>query len=122
MLPVAFQMALNGYGINLNTWNKLTPDQQAKLSAAFDELTEEIWDYSEHLFEDAVRCNIGQDPCETVKKFSLVNVPVTQEDLDIVSNAVAEVSFPAWAEICDKSNPNCSADWKRTVGARVGVK
>ncbi len=122
MLPVAFQMALNGYGINLNTWNKLTPEQQGKLTAAFDKLTEEIWEYSEHLFEDAVRCNIGQDPCETVKKYSLVNVPVTEQDLSIVGSAVAEVSFPAWAEICDKSNPSCSADWKRTVGKRVGVQ
>lgn len=121
MLPVAFQMALNGYGINLDTWNKLTPGQQTKLTAAFDKLTDEIWAYSQHLFEDAVRCNIGQDPCETVKKYTLVNVPVTQEDLDIVGNAVAEVSYPAWAEICDKSNPTCSADWKASVGKRVGV-
>ncbi len=122
MLPVAFQMALNGYGINLNTWNKLTPDQQKKLTAAFDQLTEEIWEYSQHLFEDAVRCNVGQSPCETVKKYSLVNVPVTPGDLKIVGNAVAEVSFPAWAEVCDKSNPSCSADWKKTVGSRVGVQ
>ena len=122
MLPVAFQMALNGYGINLNTWNKLNADQQAKLSAAFDQLTDEIWAYSQELFEDAVRCNVGEDPCNTVKKYALVNVPVTEEDLKIVGNAVAEVSFPAWAEICDKSNASCSADWKRTVGKRVGVQ
>ncbi len=122
MLPVAFQMALNGYGINLDTWNKLNADQQAKLTATFDKLTDEIWEYSEYLFDDAVRCNIGKDPCETVKKYTLVNVPVTEGDLAIVGNAVAEVSFPAWAEICDKSNPACSADWKATVGKRVGVK
>jgi len=122
MLPVAFQMALNGYGINLDTWNRLDAEQQRKLAAAFDTLVEEIWQYSEHLFEDAARCNVGQDPCQTVKKYSLVNVPVTPQDLDLVGSAVAEVSFPAWAEICDKSNPNCSADWKRTVGQRVGVR
>lgn len=122
VLPVAFQMALNGYGINLDTWNKLTPDQQTKLDAGFDKLIDDIWAYSEHLFEDAVRCNVGKDPCETVKKYSLVNVPVTDADLAIVQNAVREVSFPAWAEICDKSNPTCSADWKKTVGARVGIK
>ncbi len=122
MLPVAFQVALNGYGINLDTWNKLSPDQQAKLTAAFDQLIEEIWQYSEYLFEDAVRCTTGQKPCETVKQYNLVSVPVTAEDLALVGNAVAEVSFPAWAEICDKSNPTCSADWKKTVGKRVGIK
>jgi TRAP-type C4-dicarboxylate transport system substrate-binding protein len=122
MLPVAFQVALNGYGMNLGVWNKLSADQQGKIAGAFDKLTEEIWQYSEYLFEDAVRCTTGQTPCETVKQYNLVNVPVSDEDLAIVGNAVAEVSFPAWAEICDKSNSSCSADWKKTVGKRVGVK
>lgn len=122
MLPVAFQVALNGYGINLDKWNSLSAGDQAKLSKAFDELTEEIWQYSEYLFEDAVRCTTGQKPCETVKTYNLVSVPVSDEDLALVGNAVAEVSFPAWAKICDKSNPTCSADWKKTVGKRVGVK
>jgi TRAP-type C4-dicarboxylate transport system substrate-binding protein len=122
MLPVAFQVALNGYGINLDRWNALSPDQQGKMTKAFDELTEEIWQYSEYLFEDAVRCTTGQKPCETVKEYNLVSVPVTDEDLTLIGNAVAEVSFPAWAKICDQSNPTCSADWKRTVGKRVGVK
>jgi TRAP-type C4-dicarboxylate transport system substrate-binding protein len=122
MLPVAFQMALNGYGINLDTWNTLQPDQQEKLTAAFDELTEEIWEYSQFLFEDAVRCTTGKDPCETGKRYNLVSVPISKKDLDLVGNAVAEVSFPAWAEICDKSNASCSADWKKTVGKRVGVE
>ncbi len=122
MLPVAFQVALNGYGINLDKWNSLSAEQQAKLTKAFDELIEEIWQYSEFLFEDAVRCTTGKTPCETVKQYNLVSVPVTDEDLALVGNAVAEVSFPAWAEICDKSNPSCSADWKMTVGKRVGVQ
>ena len=122
VLPVAFQMALNGYGINLDTWNKFTPEQQATLQAAFDELTDDIWAYSQVLFEDAVRCNVGKDPCETVKKYSLIEVPVTADDLAIVQNAVREISFPVWAEVCDSSNPGCSEEWKATVGPIAGMK
>ena len=122
VLPIAFQMALNGYGINLDSWNKFTPEQQETLQAAFDELLEDIWSYSQTLFEDAVRCNVGKAPCETVKKYDLVEVPVTPEDLAIVQNAVREISFPVWAEVCDNSNPGCSEEWKKAVGSIAGME
>ncbi|MEP6655699.1 MAG: TRAP transporter substrate-binding protein [Betaproteobacteria bacterium] len=122
MLPIAFQMALNGYAITLSAWNKLKPDQQAKLKAAFDTQIEEIWRYSEELFIDASNCNVGKDPCTTGKKFQLVNVPVTPGDLDILRNGVRNISFPVWAEVCDKTYPGCSANWKKLVGPIVGLK
>jgi TRAP-type C4-dicarboxylate transport system substrate-binding protein len=121
-LPIAFQIALNGYGINLDSWNKFSAEDQAKLQDAFDGLNEDIWAYSEELFDDAVRCNVGEDPCETVKKFDLVNVPITDEDMAIVQNAVREVSFPTWAEVCDASNPGCSEAWKKAVGPIIGFE
>ncbi|MEH6823810.1 MAG: TRAP transporter substrate-binding protein [Motiliproteus sp.] len=121
VLPLGFQMALNGYGINLKTWNKLTPDQQGTLQAAFDTLQDRIWSYSEELFNDAGRCNVGKTPCETGTPFNLVEVPVTSNDLAIVQSTVKKVSFPAWAEVCNKSNPSCAADWTRTVGPMVGM-
>ncbi len=121
-LPLAFQIALNGYGINLDTWNKFTPDQQVTLTVMFDNLIEDIWAYSEELFDDAVRCNVGEDPCTTVKKFNLKSVPVTAGDIKIVQNAVRDISFPTWATICDKTNPGCSEKWKKTVGIRLGMK
>lgn len=120
MLPVAFQLALNGYGISLDTWNKLAPEDQQKLEAGFDKLIEDIWVYSETLFDDAVRCNVGKDPCETVKKYSLIEVPITDEDRKIIQNAVKDISFPTWAEVCDKVNPDCSSSWKATVGKLIG--
>ncbi len=121
-LPLAFQIALNGYGINLDTWNRFSPDQQTTISVMFDGLIEDIWQYSETLFEDAVRCNVGKEPCTTGKKYTLKDVAVSAEDIAIVQNAVREISFPTWAEICDKSNEGCSDKWKKTVGLMLGMK
>ena len=121
-LPIGFQIALNGYGINLNTWRKFNPDQQRVLSVMFESLLEDVWDYSKFLFDDAVRCNVGASPCTTVKQYNLTNVPITEGDLAIVRNAVRDVSFPTWAKVCDKSYPGCSAIWKKTVGLLVGMK
>jgi TRAP-type transport system periplasmic protein len=122
MMPIGFQLALNGYAVNLDTWNRFSPEQQATLDAAFDGLMEEIWTYSEELFDDAVRCNVGQQPCETVKPFDLVEVPISADDLAIVQNAVQEISFPVWAEVCDNANPGCSDTWKQRVGPIIGMQ
>ncbi|AXS42708.1 TRAP transporter substrate-binding protein [Breoghania sp. L-A4] len=121
VLPLAFQVAVNGYGINLDTWNKFSAEDQAKIQAAFDGLIDEIWTYSEELFDDAMRCNVGKTPCELNKPYELVEVPISEGDLALVQNAVKELSYPSWAETCDKTNPSCSADWKATVGKRLGM-
>ena len=121
-LPLGFQMALNGYAISLKTWNGLKPDQQAKLQAAFTALSDDIWKYSEELFQDALNCNAGKDPCTTGKKFKLTNVAVTSADGDLIRSAVTKVSLPAWAEVCDKSNPGCSQQWTATVAPVIGLK
>ncbi|MFT6774364.1 MAG: TRAP-type C4-dicarboxylate transport system substrate-binding protein [Paracoccaceae bacterium] len=121
MLPVAFQMAMNGYGINLDAWNGMSPADQVKLQTAFDGLVEEIWTYSETLFNDAVNCNVGASPCETGKPYALKLVPIVDADRTLIGKAVAETSFPAWAEICDASNPGCSDKWLATVGAARGM-
>jgi TRAP-type transport system periplasmic protein len=121
-LPIGFQIALNGYAMNLTTWNKFSAEQKATLTIMFDSQVEEVWDYSKHLFDDAVRCNVGKEPCTTVKKFNLVDVPVTDGDIAIVQNAVREISYPVWAKLCDAQTPGCSAGWKNTVGLIVGLK
>ncbi len=121
VLPLGFQMAINGYGINLDSWNKLNPEQQVTLEQAFGTLTDDIWQYSEELFEDAKRCNVGQEPCQYNNKFDLVEVPVTAEDIALVKGAVKAISYPTWAEICDKTNAECSADWRAALGAKIGL-
>lgn len=119
MMPIAFQLAMNGYGMNLDKWNALSAEDQGKMQAAFDTLTDDIWAYSEELFVDAVKCNVGQQPCETGTLYDLTLVEVTDADKALIGTAVPEVSFPAWKEICDATNPACSASWMETVGENV---
>jgi TRAP-type transport system periplasmic protein len=120
--PLGFQMALNGYAITMNAWKKLKPDEQTKLQAAFKTLTDDIWVYSKELTQDAMNCNAGKEPCTTGKKFKLIDVPVTPADIETVRKAVATISLPTWAEICDKANPGCSDAWKKTVGKAIGIQ
>jgi TRAP-type transport system periplasmic protein len=116
VLPLALQLAVNGYAINLNTWKKLSPADQAKLTSAFANLSTEIWAYSEELYEDAMRCNTGATPCKLGKPYKLSVVPVTNADLALVKNALNERSLPTWTKQCNNVNPNCQADWNATIG------
>jgi TRAP-type transport system periplasmic protein len=120
--PLGLQVAVQGYAMNLAAWNKLSADQKSKMQAAFDNLEKRIWTYSEELWTDGLRCNVGQEPCTTGRKYNMKLVSVKPSDLQLVKDALAEISLPAWSEICDKLNPTCTADWKSTVGAKVGIK
>ena len=119
-MPIGFQIALNAYAMNLNTWRKLTPEQQAKLQAAFKQLEDDIWAYSKELFDDAVRCNVGKEPCTTVKKYNMVEVPVKEQDLKLIQGGLNTVAFPAWSEVCEKSYAGCTETWKKVLGPVAG--
>jgi TRAP-type mannitol/chloroaromatic compound transport system substrate-binding protein len=120
--PLGLQVAVQGYGINMNSWKKLPPEQQGRLRVAIEKLTDDIWKFSEELWADGLRCNTGQDPCTTGKKYSMKLVKPTAKDLELMKSALAEISLPAWSELCEKSNPGCVDTWKRTVGPVVGLK
>ncbi len=117
VMPLALQLAVNAYAINLNTWRQMSPADQAKLQQAFDGLVKDIWAYSEDLYADAMRCNTGASPCNLGKPYKLTAVPVTPADLATVRNALNERSLPTWTRQCNAVNPTCEADWKATVGA-----
>ncbi|MCE2878312.1 MAG: TRAP transporter substrate-binding protein [Comamonadaceae bacterium] len=117
VMPLALQLAINGYAINLNTWRQMSPADQTKLQQAVDKLVKEIWAYSQELAEDANRCNIGASPCSSGKSYKLTSVPVTPADLATVKGALKERSLPAWSRQCNAVNPSCEADWNATIGA-----
>lgn len=117
VMPLGFSMAFNGYGMNMNRWNSLTTDQQQAIQAAFTELTDRIWVRSEELYDEALRCNAGQTPCDTLRSYDLKIVEPSEADLQTVSNAVRNISFPNWKPICDAATAGCSDAWLATIGA-----
>jgi TRAP-type transport system periplasmic protein len=86
-MPIGFQIALNAYAMNLNKWKSLSPDLQAKFTDSFHTLEADIWQYSKEIFDDAVRCNVGKDPCVTVKKYKMAEVAVKPEDQKLIQEA-----------------------------------
>ncbi|WP_417600056.1 TRAP transporter substrate-binding protein [Pararhodobacter oceanensis] len=121
VLPIALQLAMNGYVINLDSWNSLDAEQQSQLQTSMDGLVARIWEYSEELYQDAINCNTGNEPCVHGTSYSLTAAPVTEADLAAVGSALVGSSLPAWTAQCNAVNENCEADWMATVGAQIGL-
>ncbi|MFN4098517.1 MAG: TRAP transporter substrate-binding protein [Pararhodobacter sp.] len=121
VLPIALQLAMNGYVINLNSWNRLDAEQQAQLQAAMDDLIGQIWTYSEELYQDALNCNTGQQPCEHGIQYSMSVAPVSEADLTAVAGALVGSSLPAWTAQCNAVNGGCEAAWMASVGTQLGL-
>lgn len=121
VLPIALQLAINGYAINLNSWNKLTPTQQTKLQTAMTDLESNIWDYSEELYQDAMNCNTGQPSCIYGTPYKLKAVEVSKEDLLSVEKALVESSLPVWTKQCNAVHADCESQWMSSVGTALGL-
>lgn len=122
VLPVALQLALNAYAINLKTWNKLSAEQQKLLEESVGKLTDDIWSYSELLFDDAMRCNAGQQPCEQGKTYSINIAEIQESDLALVKNALLEYSLPVWTKQCNAVNKECEQSWRASIGKEIGIE
>lgn len=122
VLPLALQMAVNGYAVNLDKWNAMSAEDQGKLQAAVGKLTDEIWAYSEELYADAMRCNSGEKPCGLTASYKLKQAPVSEADLATVADAVGKVSLPVWAKQCNAVFPECEARWRATIGSKIGLQ
>lgn len=121
VLPIALQMAINGYAINLKTWNAMSQEQQAALEKAVNSLSADIWAYSEELYDDAMRCNAGDQPCELGKPYKLKTVSADEQDLEAVKQALKETSLPVWAKQCNAVNKECETNWLATIGKELGL-
>ncbi|WP_172329741.1 TRAP transporter substrate-binding protein [Mangrovicoccus sp. HB161399] len=121
VLPLALQLAVNGYAINLDSWDRLDAEQQAKLQGAIGALVDSVWAYSEELYQDAMNCNTGQEPCEHGTPYALESAEVTDADIEAVAGALVGSSLPAWTKQCNAVNASCEADWMATVGAKLGL-
>ena len=69
-----------------------------------------------------MRCNVGKDPCKTVKTYRMTEVAVKPADLEMIHEALHTVSLPTWSEVWGKPDDKCSATRKLAVGPGVGLE
>jgi TRAP-type C4-dicarboxylate transport system substrate-binding protein len=120
--PLAVSGSVQGHFMNLDYFRKFTPEQQQKLTSAFKQMEEQMWDLADRVNDDAVNCNVGREPCKEGVKFKMTLVDVTPQDQQRVKSAVTAAVLPLWKNTCNKVDPKCTAVWNDTVGKVRGYK
>jgi len=121
-MPLSVSGSVQGHFMNLNYWKKFSPEQQQRLTAAFKQMEDQMWDLAERVNDDAVNCNVGKEPCKEGVKFKMQLVDVTPEDANRVKSAVTAAVLPLWKQTCNKVDPKCTETWNGTVGKARGYK
>jgi TRAP-type C4-dicarboxylate transport system substrate-binding protein len=119
-LPLSVSGSVQGHFMNLDYWNKFSPESQQKILAGFKQMEDRMWELAETANADAVNCNLGKEPCTKGTKFKMTLVDVSAADEAKVKNAVSTSVLPLWKETCNKVDPKCSETWNATVGKARG--
>jgi TRAP-type C4-dicarboxylate transport system substrate-binding protein len=121
LLPLAVSGSVQGHFINLDAWNRFSPEEQAKLEATFGELEAELWNLAMTANGDAQSCSTG-GACTEHKPFSMTLVEIGEADQAAIAEVATSVVLPIWRDTCNAVDPNCSTVWNETVGARAGSR
>ncbi|MCC8180882.1 MAG: TRAP transporter substrate-binding protein [Planctomycetes bacterium] len=114
--PLSLSGSVQGHFVNLDYWNKFSPETQEKLLAEGKKLEDLMWELAVDDSDDAGRCNTGQEPCTTGSAFAMEMVAVTPESEARVKDAVNKTVLPMWKETCMKVDPEIITIWNATVG------
>ena len=105
--------------ISMNTWEKLSKEQQDKLQGLIkDKLETPGWAVTERETLEGVACLTGKD-CPHGDPQNLTEVPITDDDRQKVQEVLVNSVLPALAE---KVNPETITTWNDTIGKVVGIQ
>ncbi len=121
VLAIALSNGINAHFMNLDRWNALSPEAQGALEEAFLEMEEAFWDLTVQMYDDAMRCSTGLDPCEYYNRFQMTRVDPSEADLELLAEAVDAVVLDVWADACSPRG-ECVETWNATVGAVRGYE
>ncbi len=119
--PLAVSGSVQGHFVNLDFWNKLTPIQQAKISAEFRKMEDQMRKLAEEGTADSIACNTGK-ACKNGTPFKMTLVPVSADDEAKVKAASSATVLPMWKTACNKVDAKCSDTWNATVGKARGMQ
>lgn len=121
LLPLSVSGSVQGHFINLDTWKKFSPEQQAKLMVQFKALEDQLWNLAITANDDATACSTGQGECKAHKKFAMKLVEISPADRQAIKEVAEKVVLPIWKKTCNAVDAGCSAKWNETAGAAAGL-
>ncbi|MER1966572.1 TRAP transporter substrate-binding protein [Castellaniella sp. GW247-6E4] len=122
LLPMAVSSAMQGHFINLDTWKQFSPEQQEKLTAAFNKMEDDMWALAANIDDDATACNTGKDSCKEHTKYTMTLGTISAAEQARLKAVVSDKVLPEWGKSCNAVIPDCAARWNATVGKAMGYE
>lgn len=98
--------------MNMDSWNAMSPEQQAALEAELATLNDQMWTETATEDEVAISCITGGE-CAIGEPGQMTLVEPSEEDLKRRDTIATDVVLARWAERCGSE---CAATWNETVG------
>ena len=117
--PMYLGWSINFQAVNLNSWNRFSPEVQKFFVKAFKVLEDDMWATVGRSAAEADNCNTGKDPCTYGKKANMTIVPVIDSDKGLHKKLMEDVVLLEWGKRCGKA---CAAEWNDTIGKVVGMQ
>jgi TRAP-type C4-dicarboxylate transport system substrate-binding protein len=121
LLPLSISGSMQAHLVNNAYWARLTPAQQATLTAESQRMERELWELATTVNDDATNCSIGREPCAKHARFNMTLVEVAPADAARVRRISEEAVLPEWAGRCERVYPNCKQAWNDTIGRARGM-
>lgn len=115
-LPLGWSHVM--HGVNVKTWEKLSPQVRAFLQKEIAGLEDRIWKAAAEETQQGYDCNAGKDSCTMGTKAKMTIVPVSEADKALLQKALADTVLPKWAARCPG---DCVPAWNETIGKAVGI-
>lgn len=120
-IPFAFNTGINAYGISLSKWNLFNERQQETLQQAFNKHLNNMWTTSEDLYGRAQSCLLGKESCPEGKKYALIRVDISSEELAFLRKQAKNITLKNWSDACNKEYPGCGDEWLKIVGPVLDI-
>jgi len=110
--------SINYQSVNINSWNRFSPDLQKFFLDQFAKLEDKMWETAGKAVAGADNCNFGFGECPEGKPAKLTKVAVSDADKALHKKLMQEVVLLKWGKRCGKP---CAEEWNATVGKVVGL-
>lgn len=115
-LPLGWNQEV--HAVNQKAWDQLDPKVQAFLQTNIDDLSKQLWTFSEVQTQLAYDCLTGNRGCKLNPKGKMVLVRPTASDIAIVKRISTQKVAQKWASRC---SVQCVADFNRSIGQSLNI-
>ncbi len=115
-LPLGWNQEV--HAVNQKAWDQLDPKVQTFLQKNIEDLTTQLWTFSDVQTQLAYDCMTGNRSCTLNPKGKMVLIRPTASDISVVKRLGVQKVAPKWASRCSAL---CVAEFNRSIGQALNI-